>query len=266
MMRSPTKLINWCLLLILAMSARTSEAENTAKFQNLLRLTEEFRTASDRIQTEAVNQKISYCLYKVPRPENPFMPRPDWKTADEVKKFATREDVVQSFIRDAEGHLSKMDGVPVGEAMVNIFSDILPLDNDSFRVLRQTREYDAQNRTKFEELSSGLDKIIAELPAPGGQDAAASLRKLQKARTRILRISDNYGYGGLDQLIQYIQRDFRNEFAGRKIMNFGKCEGSANRVISIEKSLESERDSIKKMLVELNLVAAELDSQIAQDN
>ncbi len=226
-----------------------------SKIKTIRALLASYRQNSDRIQVAGESQKIWYCVYNEYDPRRKTKLRIGWQTADGARNFVAGQHHIDQIIVSSQGKLTKNEGIPVGTAMVNIFHGLVPLDTDTYRVLRQTREYDKRNRIKFENFAGGLEKIVVDL------GPSSALRA--QAQGRLKRLAGTYGFGGMEQTVGYVQRDFSDEFNGKKMMNFGKCEGASALVIEIAKAIRAEWEIVSRLTVLLNELANDLESESA---
>lgn len=194
-----------------------------------------YRKASARAQATAADLKIPYCVFNEYDPSKKDKTRVGWQTVDGVRKFISQSPFLDTLAADAAGVMSKHQGVPVKATLFNIFQGLVPLDTDTYRVLRQTREYDRQNLEKFELFAGGFEKVEPEA-AQG------------RAREQLRRLAGKFAFGGLDQLVEYVQRDFGREFNGKRMMNFGSCDGVADRVLETANQLRAERAALGEIV------------------
>jgi len=221
-----------------------------SKIRTIKLLIESYRKDSTRIQEASASQKISYCVYNEYDPRRKAKLRIGWQTVNGAQNFIAGQHHIDQIVVNSQGTFARNEHVPVGAAMVNIFHGLVPLDTDTYRVLRQTGEYDRKNLLKFENFAGGFGKIVADLGSSSSQR--------EQARARLKRLTGTYGFAGLEQTVGYVQRDFRDEFNGKKMLNFGKCEGVSNLVVEIAQAIQRERDSISRLVETLQEFASEL--------
>jgi hypothetical protein len=223
-----------------------------SKVKSIKELIGSYRQSSAKIQEAGASQKIWYCVYNEYDPRRKAKFRVGWQTVNGAQNFVAGQHHIDQIMVDALGRFTRNERIPVGTAMVNIFHGLVPLDSDTYRVLRQTREYDKKNLAKFENFTGGFDKILSDL------GTSTALRN--QARARLKRLAGTYGFAGLEQTVGYVQRDYGDEFNGKKMLNFGKCEGASDLVFTIAKAIGTERESILRLVTLLNEFADDLET------
>lgn len=239
-----------CLLGAMAVSDQAG-AQQPSRLKKAAQLIQSYRKASDTLQDAASDRLLAYCVFRQWNAGKPD--RNNLKIGsgivsgarDSIASLSGQERIDQIIV-DANGNLGRMN-IPVTSTMAGMFTGEIPLDTDTFRVLRQTVEYDKQNREKFENYAVAIEKFASGALVEG----SAPLQKID-------RINGVHGFAGLQQTVGYVQRDFMKEFNGKKMLNFGKCAGAAERVLDIEKSIQAERDALNAITTQLSLDAAEL--------
>lgn len=257
------KKIVFCTLAGALLVVVPGRAEPSQRIKDVLRLIKEYRKASDTIQEAAADRRIAYCVYREwnagkPDPKNLKLPIGVVSGARNGIAYYSGQQRIDEIVSDSMGGLAKRVDIPVASSLSYMSTMQIPLDTDTFRVLRQTAEYDRQNRTKFDNYAGGLEKLLAR--GDGGDShsqrtsGAAQSLPLQK----ISRLHGPYGFGGLAQTVGYVQRDFTKEFDGKKMLNFGKCAGAGDRVLAIGRAIQKESELIHEIVGQLQLDSGEM--------
>jgi len=226
-------------------------AQPSARIKNVLQLIQSYRKASDALQEAASDRLLAYCVfreYNAGKQDLKNLKVSAGLTAgarEGIVRLSGQPKVDQITVGSA-GNLGRTD-IPVTSTMAIMFAGEIPLDTDTHRVLRQTTEYDKQNRAKFEDFAAAIEKF-----------AAGALLEGDGPLQKIDRLGGTFGFSGLQQTVGYVQRDFKKEFDGKKMLNFGKCAGAAERVLAIEHSIQAEREALTGITHQLSLNAADL--------
>jgi hypothetical protein len=229
--------------LLCAGFANAGSGDLAGRVAEAQRLVDVYRKASDQVLNNSTQKNIPYCVFRQwnagrQDPNNIRVTQGMVSGARNGVAWLSGRDALEEIYLAEQDALNKREVVSVSGIAMGFFTGLIPLDNDTYRVLYATHEYDRQNRLKFELFADGLKKISQDLT----NDPAG----------RMDRLGGQFGFAGLTQTVGYVSRDYVKEFNGKKMLNTGKCGGAADAVLEVGSGLRVERETLDQLVSVLN--------------